>query len=122
MSQPQGRDAGIFGNLLAIATSCALARLGLFRSFARLELIDKDLFDSMAVPAEFTFDETDGRRTVVLSGDWTARGLFDTAGRLAEALMSSEGVCLDLSQINRCDTAGAYAIIRAADGRRSQPA
>jgi phospholipid/cholesterol/gamma-HCH transport system permease protein len=73
----------------------------------------------MAVPAEFTFDETDGQRTVVLSGDWTARGLYDTAGRLAEALIDSEGICLDLSQINRCDTAGAYAIIRAADGRKS---
>ena len=73
----------------------------------------------MAVPADFTFDETDGQRTVVLSGDWTARGLFDTAGRLAEALMGTDGVCLDLSKVNRCDTAGAYAIIRAADGRKS---
>jgi phospholipid/cholesterol/gamma-HCH transport system permease protein len=96
-----------------------LARLGLFRSFARLEFTDKDLFDSMAVPADFTFDETDGSRTVVLSGDWTARGLFDAAGRLAAALIGSEGVSLDLSKLDRCDTAGAYAIIRAADGRKS---
>jgi len=92
---------------------------GAIQVTSRLEIADKDLFDPMAVPADFTFDETDGQRTVVLSGDWTARGLFDTAGRLAEALMGTDGVCLDLSKVNRCDTAGAYAIIRAADGRKS---
>ena len=73
----------------------------------------------MAVPADFTFDETDGRRAVVLSGDWTARGLFDAGARLAEDLMGSEGVSLNLDQVKRCDTAGAFAIIKAADGRKS---
>jgi phospholipid/cholesterol/gamma-HCH transport system permease protein len=73
----------------------------------------------MAVQADFTFDKTGGDKTVVLSGDWTARGLFDAGVRLADALKDSEGASLDLSQVNRCDTAGAYAIIRAADGRQS---
>lgn len=73
----------------------------------------------MPVPADFTLDETDGRTTVVLSGDWTARGLSDAGGRLSETLNDSQAVWLDLRDIIRCDTAGAYAIIRAADGRAS---
>ncbi len=73
----------------------------------------------MPVPADFTLDETDGTRTVVLSGDWTARGLFDAGGRLSEAMQDAQGLNLDLAKIGRCDTAGAYAIIRAADGRIS---
>jgi len=73
----------------------------------------------MGVPAEFAFEETAGQRTVVLSGDWTARGMDDAGLRLTEALDQSDGVNLDLTQMRRCDTAGAFAIIRAADGRRS---
>lgn len=73
----------------------------------------------MAVPADFTLDETDGRRTVALSGDWTARGLSDAGVRLADALHDSDGLALDLGAVTRCDTAGAYAIIRATDGRKS---
>jgi phospholipid/cholesterol/gamma-HCH transport system permease protein len=73
----------------------------------------------MPVQADFTFDKAGGDKTVVLSGDWTARGLFDAGVRLADALHGAEGASLDLSQVNRCDTAGAYAIIRAADGRQS---
>lgn len=71
----------------------------------------------MAEQADFTFEETDSGRSVILSGDWTARGLFDAGGRLTEALRESHNLNLDLSQVTRCDTAGAYAIIRAADGR-----
>lgn len=73
----------------------------------------------MGVPAEFTLDDKDGGKSVVLSGDWTARGMADAGLRLAEAMKGSEAFDLDLTSMNRCDTAGAYAIIRAADGRLS---
>jgi phospholipid/cholesterol/gamma-HCH transport system permease protein len=73
------------------------------------------LKDLMALPADFTLAEQDGRPTAVLSGDWTARGLFDAGLRLAEALEQVERPAFDLTGVNRCDTAGAYAILRAAD-------
>jgi len=69
----------------------------------------------MALPADFTLTEQDGRATAVLSGDWTARGLFDAGLRLAEDLRNVDAPAFDLTAINRCDTAGAYAILRAAD-------
>ena len=71
----------------------------------------------MALPADFTLTEQDGRFAVVLSGDWTARGLFDAGPRLAKALEDSRDLRLDLTGVNRCDTAGAYAILRAAGDR-----
>lgn len=71
----------------------------------------------MGVPADFTLKETGGHKTAVLSGDWTARGMVDAGERLVQAMEGSQAIDLDLSDIARCDTAGAYAIIRAADGR-----
>jgi phospholipid/cholesterol/gamma-HCH transport system permease protein len=71
----------------------------------------------MGAPADFTFGDHDGHKTVVLSGDWTARGMVDAGERLIAALDGSDAVDLDLRDLSRCDTAGAYAIIRAADGR-----
>ncbi|WP_426031671.1 ABC transporter permease [Caulobacter sp. DWP3-1-3b2] len=71
----------------------------------------------MGAPADFTFEDIDGHRTAVLSGDWTARGMVDAGERLVGALDGSDAVDLDLTNLTRCDTAGAYAIIRAADGR-----
>ncbi|PIC00929.1 ABC transporter permease [Caulobacter sp. X] len=68
----------------------------------------------MALPADFTLAEQDGRATAVLSGDWTARGLFDAGIRLAKALEGADRPAFDLMGVNRCDTAGAYAILRAA--------
>lgn len=75
------------------------------------------LKDFMALPADFTLTEQDGRSTAVLSGDWTARGLLDAGLRLAQALSSRRTLALDLMGVNRCDTAGAYAILRAAGDR-----
>ena len=69
----------------------------------------------MALPADFTLSEEDGRATAVLTGDWTARGLFDAGIRLAEALKSASSPAFDLTGLNRCDTAGAYAILRMVD-------
>ncbi|USQ94504.1 ABC transporter permease [Caulobacter sp. RL271] len=71
----------------------------------------------MALPADFTLTEQDGRLAVVLSGDWTARGLFDAGLRLSDALSAPRELELDLTGVNRCDTAGAYAILRSAGDR-----
>jgi phospholipid/cholesterol/gamma-HCH transport system permease protein len=73
----------------------------------------------MGAPADFILNETAGHTTAVLSGDWTARGMIDAGERLVLAMEGSKAVDLDLRDISRCDTAGAYAIIRAADGRVS---
>lgn len=67
----------------------------------------------MALPADFILTEQDGRSTVALSGDWTARGLLDAGLRLSAAVKSPNEVRFDLTGVNRCDTAGAYAILRA---------
>ncbi len=71
----------------------------------------------MALPADFTLTDQDGRATAVLSGDWTARGLFDAGIRLSQALEGRAAPDFDLTGINRCDTAGAYAILRATTDR-----
>jgi phospholipid/cholesterol/gamma-HCH transport system permease protein len=70
----------------------------------------------MDSPAEFTVEQTDRGRVAILIGDWTAMSLDDAGPRLAGAL-KAEKVALDLSRIGRCDTAGAFAIVRATDGR-----
>lgn len=73
----------------------------------------------MPNPAEFSLQQGEHGSTAVLTGDWTAETLDDAGLRLAENLLHSKSVSLDMRRIGRCDTAGAYAIIRAADGRDS---
>ena len=73
----------------------------------------------MPNPAEFSLQQGEHGSTAVLTGDWTAETLDDAGLRLAENLLHSKAVSLDMTRIGRCDTAGAYAIIRAADGRES---
>jgi phospholipid/cholesterol/gamma-HCH transport system permease protein len=74
----------------------------------------------MGAPADFTFEDKAGQKTVVLSGDWTARGLVDAGERLLRAVNDRQVVDIDLTTITRCDTAGAYAILRAADARETE--
>ncbi|HYE47024.1 MAG TPA: MlaE family lipid ABC transporter permease subunit [Caulobacter sp.] len=73
----------------------------------------------MPQPADFTLEQGEHGPTARLTGDWTAESLDDAGARLAENLLHSKAVSLDLRELGRCDTAGAYAIIRAADGRES---
>jgi len=73
----------------------------------------------MSKPAEFSLGQEDQTAKVLLTGDWTAETLTDVGDKLAEVLEGTKAVDLDLRGIGRCDTAGAYAIIRAADGRQT---
>ena len=68
-------------------------------------------------PAQFDVLTRDGQRWVAVSGDWTAVTLGRGASRLALALKGQKNVHIDLSAIGRCDTAGAFAILRAGHGR-----
>ncbi|HEX4181783.1 MAG TPA: ABC transporter permease [Caulobacteraceae bacterium] len=70
----------------------------------------------MDSPAEFSVETTRDGGAAVLRGDWTAVNLGDAGARLREALREAKAPKLDLSAIGRCDTAGAYAIVRATDG------
>jgi len=71
----------------------------------------------MDSPAQFTIEPGEGGGAAVLSGDWTAITLGDAGPRLRQALGAAPGATLDLTGIGRCDTAGAYAIVRASGGR-----
>ena len=71
----------------------------------------------MDQPADFDVRERDGARWVTLTGDWTAINLDRVVARLKSALSREREVRFDLSQIDRCDTAGAFAILSAGRGR-----
>lgn len=68
----------------------------------------------MEKPAAFQLQPATDRPTVALSGDWTTAQLGDRATALAEALKGIKGIVFDLSAVGRMDTAGAFAIVRAA--------
>jgi phospholipid/cholesterol/gamma-HCH transport system permease protein len=70
----------------------------------------------MDKPAGVTIEERDGGPAVVLHGDWTSTGLGLAGRSLADAVQSRPGVAIDASEVGRCDTAGAYAIVQAAHG------
>jgi phospholipid/cholesterol/gamma-HCH transport system permease protein len=68
-------------------------------------------------PAEFSLREEGGALSAVLTGDWTAYTIGDAGAQLDEALAEAPKVHLDLTGVGRMDTAGAYAVHRAARGR-----
>jgi phospholipid/cholesterol/gamma-HCH transport system permease protein len=72
---------------------------------------------SMDSPADFSIQKTGESPTAALSGDWTAISLGNAGPRLRQALGEAGATRLDLSGIGRCDTAGAFAIVRATGGR-----
>ncbi|HWA61157.1 MAG TPA: ABC transporter permease [Caulobacteraceae bacterium] len=67
----------------------------------------------MHQPADFKLEERDGGRTAVLTGDWTAVWMGEANERLEDVLRGSKGIALDLTDVNRCDTSGAFGILRA---------
>ncbi len=69
---------------------------------------------AMEHPADFQLLETDGRLKAELTGDWTSRTLGDAPDRLRGALSARKLQVVDLRSVGRCDTSGAYAVVRAA--------
>jgi len=69
-------------------------------------------------PADFSLTYDQAGRTATLTGDWTAVELGDAGARLLDEMSHEREFALDLSQIGRCDTAGAFAIVKASEARR----
>jgi len=70
----------------------------------------------MQAAADFSLEQGKAGHTAVLTGDWTSMTLGDAGARLADALRGARSPSLDLTGIGRCDTHGAYTIVRSADG------
>jgi len=71
----------------------------------------------MDQPAAFTVEETERGKRAVLAGDWTAAAMADAGAKLERALRGPGDLAFDLTGVDRCDTAGAFAILRAARDR-----
>lgn len=69
--------------------------------------------------ATFSYSTSTDLATVVLRGDWCARTLGGAANSLSELLNNATNVSLDLREVGRFDTAGAYAVVTAARRQRS---
>jgi phospholipid/cholesterol/gamma-HCH transport system permease protein len=65
------------------------------------------------VDADFSLVDRDGGPVARLSGDWTAHCLGKAGQRLADAVRDKSDIAVDMTGIKRCDTAGAYAVLRA---------
>src|SRR5260221_5553109 len=66
-------------------------------------------------PADFKLEQREDGQTAVLTGEWTAVRMGWANERLEEALKGTRGVTLDLNGIDRCDTSGAYGILKAGE-------
>lgn len=75
----------------------------------------------MDTSAGFTIEDHDGRPAAKLKGDWTSTGLRGAERELQAAAASRPGLVIDALGIDRCDTAGAYAVVSAADHGRLAP-
>jgi phospholipid/cholesterol/gamma-HCH transport system permease protein len=67
----------------------------------------------MTQAADFHIETSRRGVVAVLTGDWTAVGLGRASERLAEVLGAEGRVTVDLTGIGRCDTSGAYGVLRA---------
>jgi len=68
----------------------------------------------MRKPAAFRLQKAPEGATVVLLGDWTAEALADAGRGIGETVDGLRNITFDLRKIQRMDTAGAHAVIRAA--------
>jgi len=73
----------------------------------------------METQADFTVQEDERGRRLVLTGDWTATAMGDAAERLGQHLRAGgDGLILDLNHARRMDTAGAYRLLQSAPHAR----
>jgi phospholipid/cholesterol/gamma-HCH transport system permease protein len=63
--------------------------------------------------AAFKIEDGGGGKRALLTGDWTATQLGLTPDRLVTELGGAKDVTLDLTGIGRCDTSGAWSVLRA---------
>jgi phospholipid/cholesterol/gamma-HCH transport system permease protein len=75
----------------------------------------------MTSPADFIVRQAEGGRTAVCTGDWTAVLMGEANERLEVALRGLSDVTLDLTTIGRCDTSGAYGLLKAASLAAAPP-
>ena len=75
----------------------------------------------MARAADFSLSRTEQGLAVLCTGDWTAVRMGMANERLEDALEGLANVTLDLRQIGRCDTSGAYGLLKAASRARQPP-
>ncbi len=68
----------------------------------------------MGQAAGFRIETGAAGRTVVLTGDWTAVGMGEAADALGERLAHEAGLVIDMTGVGRCDTSGAFEILRLA--------
>lgn len=68
----------------------------------------------MEKPAEFQLQTEKDHPTVILDGDWTTNMLGAVGAALAREIGNSPDATFDLTAVRRMDTAGAFAIVRAA--------
>jgi phospholipid/cholesterol/gamma-HCH transport system permease protein len=69
----------------------------------------------MDQPADFHIDDSERGKTAILTGDWTAVDMGLANERLVEAIEAGEASAIDLTKVGRCDTSGAYAVLRASE-------
>jgi len=67
----------------------------------------------MAQAADFHIEASTRGVVAVLTGDWTAVEMGRASERLAETLAREGRVTVDLTGVGRCDTSGAYGVLRA---------
>jgi phospholipid/cholesterol/gamma-HCH transport system permease protein len=65
--------------------------------------------------ADFHIETGDVGRAAVLTGDWTAVELGAAGERLSRSLRAEGGLIIDMTRIARCDTSGAFEVLRAVD-------
>ena len=63
--------------------------------------------------ADFKVSTAERHPSVALNGDWTANTLGDAPKRLEQAVAGRPGASVDIRKVQRLDTAGAFALLRA---------
>ena len=74
----------------------------------------------MNQPADFQLETRDQGQTAVLTGDWTAVRMGMANEHLGAALKGTRGISIDANGIDRCDTSGAYGILKAVEQAAEQ--
>ena len=65
--------------------------------------------------AAFKIEDGEGGKRALLTGDWTATQLGQAPDRLNAELQGARNATVDLTGIGRCDTSGAWSVLRATD-------